>query len=69
MRVEVKNNNIDRAISKFKRKVDEDGRLQTYRQRTHYEKPCEKRNRKQMEGTLRHRKKRQREAPPPRSNR
>ena len=69
MRVEVKNNNIDRAISKFKRKVDEDGRLQTYRQRTHYEKPCQKRNRKRMEGTLRHNKKRQREALPPKASR
>ena len=69
MRVEVKNNNIDRALSKFKRKVDEDGRLQTYRQRTHYEKPCQKRNRKRMEGTLRHNKKRQRDALPPKASR
>lgn len=69
MRVEVKNNNVDRALSKFKRKVDEDGRLQTYRQRTHYEKPCQKRNRKRMEGTLRHNKKRQRDALPPRASR
>ena len=64
MRIEVRNNNIDRALSKFKRKVDEDGRLQTYRQRTHYEKPSQKRNRKKMEGTLRHRKKRERDALP-----
>ena len=69
MRVEVKNNNVDRALSKFKRKVDEDGRLQTYRQRTHYEKPCQKRNRKRMEGTLRHNKKRQRDALPPKASR
>ena len=26
--MEVKNNNIDRALSKFKRKVEEDGKLQ-----------------------------------------
>lgn len=53
MKIEVRNGNVDRALSKFRRKVDEDGRLREVRQRMHYEKPCEKRNRKKMEGTLR----------------
>lgn len=53
MKIEVRNGNVDRALSKFRRKVDEDGRLREVRQRMYYEKPCEKRNRKKMEGTLR----------------
>jgi len=37
--VEVRNNDVTRAMRKFKRKVQEDGILQTYRERQHYEKP------------------------------
>ncbi len=60
MKVEVRNNNFDRAISKFKRKVDEDGKLQTYKSKQYFEKPSAKRRRLKMEGTLRS-KKRQKE--------
>jgi len=57
--VEVKNNNIEKAISRFKRKVEEDGKLQLIRSRTHYEKPSAKRRRQKMEGTLRSQKRQQ----------
>jgi small subunit ribosomal protein S21 len=51
--MEVKNNNIERAISKFKRSVDNDGILQTYREKQFYEKPSARRRRAKMEGKLR----------------
>jgi len=38
-KVEVRNNDITKALRKFKRKVQEDGILQTYRERQYYEKP------------------------------
>jgi|TARA_R110002110_G_scaffold42549_4_gene133376 small subunit ribosomal protein S21 len=57
--VEVKNNNVDRALSKFKRKIEEDGKLQLIRERTHFEKPSAKRRRQKMEGTLRAKKRQQ----------
>tara|TARA_Y100000401_G_C8250941_1_gene188118 strand:- start:486 stop:701 length:216 start_codon:yes stop_codon:yes gene_type:complete len=56
VKVEVRNNNFDRAISKFKRKVDEEGILQTYRSKQYFEKPSAKRRRLKMEGTLRSKK-------------
>jgi small subunit ribosomal protein S21 len=52
-KVEVKNNNVERAISKFKRSVDNDGILQTYREKQFYEKPSARRRRAKMEGKLR----------------
>ena len=38
-RVEVRNNDMGRAMRKFKKKVQEDGILQELRQREYYEKP------------------------------
>lgn len=38
-KVEVRNNDITKALRKFKRKIQEDGILQTYRERQYYEKP------------------------------
>jgi len=64
--VEIKNNNIDRALSKFKRKVEADGKLQLIRERTRYEKPSAKRRRQKMEGTLRSKKRQQARDEPPR---
>ena len=64
--MEVKNNNIDRALSKFKRKVEADGKLQLIRERTRYEKPSAKRRRQKMEGTLRSKKRQQARDEPPR---
>ena len=38
-KVEVRNNDITKAMRKFKRKIQEDGILQEYRERQYYEKP------------------------------
>lgn len=45
LRVEVHNNNIESALRKFKKKVQEDGVLQEVRNREYYEKPTTKRKR------------------------
>lgn len=42
-RVEVKNNDMGRALRKFKKKMQEDGILQELRQKEFYEKPSIKR--------------------------
>jgi len=41
--VEVKNGDVGKALRKFKRKVQDDGVLQTVRERQYYEKPSEAR--------------------------
>ena len=41
--VEVKNGDVGKALRKFKRKIQDDGILQTVRERQHYEKPSETR--------------------------
>lgn len=38
-KVEVRNNDVTKALRKFKRKVQEDGILQEYRERQYFEKP------------------------------
>ena len=43
--VEVRNNNIEGAVKKFKRKVKESGLMVELRDRQYYEKPSEKRRR------------------------
>lgn len=42
-RVEVRNNDMARALRKFKRKLQEDGILQLLKERQHFEKPSVKR--------------------------
>jgi len=44
--VEVRNGNVDAALRKFKRKVQDSGILQELRDRQQYEKPTTKRKRK-----------------------
>tara|TARA_Y100000385_G_scaffold93124_1_gene96192 strand:- start:322 stop:570 length:249 start_codon:yes stop_codon:yes gene_type:complete len=39
LRVEVRNNDINGALRKFKKKVQEDGILQELKERQHFEKP------------------------------
>ena len=41
LRVEVRNNDVNYALRKFKKKVQEDGILQDLRDRQHYTKPSE----------------------------
>ena len=43
--IEVRNNNIEGALKKFKRKVKESGLMVELRDRQYYEKPSEKRRR------------------------
>lgn len=51
--VEVRNNDINWALRKFKKKVQEDGILQEYKEREFYTKPSEKRKRAKAAGRAR----------------
>ena len=55
--VEVRNNDINGAIRKFKRKVNDDGILQILKEKEFYEKPSEKRKKAKAAGKARWRKK------------
>lgn len=55
--VEVRNNDINYALRKFKKKVQEDGLLQELRQREYYEKPTTKRKRAKAAAKARWKKK------------
>jgi len=46
MRIEVRSNNIDRALKVLKRKLADDGMFKELQAHSFYEKPSEKRNRK-----------------------
>ena len=54
--VEVRNNDVTKALRIFKKKVQEAGIIQEVREREYYEKPCEKRNRKKKAAINRHKK-------------
>ena len=43
LRVEVRNGDFNKALRTFKKKVQNDGLIQEYREREFYEKPSEKR--------------------------
>jgi len=43
LEVFVKNNNVEQALRKLKKKVTDDGILVEYKERQHYEKPSDKR--------------------------
>lgn len=58
MKISVRNNNVDRALSIFRKKCNEI--ILEVRERQHYEKPTSKRNRKRKMAIIRERK-RQRE--------
>ncbi len=51
--VEVRNNDINWALRKFKKKVQEDGLLQEVRERQFYTKPSDKRKRAKAAGRAR----------------
>lgn len=55
--VEVRNGDLNGALRKFKRKVNDDGILQTLREKEHYEKPSEKRKKAKAAGIARWKKK------------
>ena len=49
MEIKVHNNNVEKALRDFKRELQRDGLIREARNRRFYEKPSEKRNRKQKE--------------------
>ena len=51
--VNVKEGDFNFALRKFKKKVQEDGKLQTLRKKEYYEKPSEKRKREKAAGRAR----------------
>ena len=51
--VEVRNNDVNWALRKFKKKVQEDGVLQEYKERQFYTKPSEKRKKQKAAGRAR----------------
>lgn len=51
--VEVRNNNIDKAIRLLNRKVKQEGLIRELRQREYYEKPSTKKRRKNAESRRR----------------
>lgn len=57
--MQVKGNNLRKALSKLKKQLQEDNKLEIFRSKQYYEKPSEKRRRKKMEGTLRAKRKQQ----------
>ena len=56
-KVFVKDDNVERALRKFKKKINENGLLQSLRDREHFEKPTTERKRKKAAATNRWRKK------------
>lgn len=57
MQIKVNNNDINHAVKKLKRKLQQDGMFRELKNRRHYEKPSVRRRRKAMEAERRLRKK------------
>ena len=57
MQIKVNNNDINHAVKKLKRKLQQDGMFRELKHRRHYEKPSMRRRRKAMEAERRLRKK------------
>ena len=51
--VQVRNNNVEKAIRVLKKKIQKDGMMRELRQREYYEKPTLKRQRKHKESLRR----------------
>jgi len=54
LRVEVKNNNVDFALKKFKRMVKDSGMMLDLKKKSYYEKPSKKRREKKNLQKLRY---------------
>lgn len=57
MQIKVNNNDINYAVRKLKRKLQQDGMFRELKNRRHFEKPSERRRRKAREAERRLRKK------------
>jgi len=60
----VQNDNVDKALRKFKKKIMESGKLQELREREFYEKPTTERKRKKAQAKRRWQKKLQADSLP-----
>lgn len=56
LEVTVRDNNVDQALKVLKKKMQREGTFREMKQRRHYEKPSEKRQRQQAEAIRRARK-------------
>ena len=56
MTVLVRNGNVDKALRIFKRRITDDNKLFTYREKEFFEKPSQKRKRKKQSAVVREKK-------------
>lgn len=56
MKVDVRNNNVERALKVMKRKLQEDGMFKELQERQFYEKPSERKRRRMRQAVSRQRK-------------
>ena len=52
----VRNGNVDQALRKFKRKITDSNKLFDYREKEYFEKPSQKRKRKNQSAVMREKK-------------
>ena len=52
--IEVRNNNIEKALRVLKKKLNKDGQMKELKQRQYYQKPSEINREKKKEGIRRH---------------
>jgi len=52
--IEVRNNNIEKALRVLKKKLNKDGQMKELKQRQYYQKPSEIKREKKKEGIRRH---------------
>jgi small subunit ribosomal protein S21 len=57
LKVEVKHDNVERALKKLRKKVDDDGRIKEYRDRQEFQKPSVKKKIEKKRAIKRHEKK------------
>jgi small subunit ribosomal protein S21 len=62
LKVEVRNGNVDRALKKLRKKVDEDGRIKDYGLRQEFQKPSMKKKLDKKRAIKRHEKQLREEA-------
>lgn len=56
MTIFVRNGNVDQALRKFKRKITDDNKLFTFKEKEFFEKPSQKRKKKKQSAVVRERK-------------
>ena len=56
MTVLVRNGNVDKALRIFKRRITDDNKLFTYKEKEFFEKPSQKRKRKKQSAVVREKK-------------